>query len=1587
MKIVYPQRSRVSVRLGCALVLALVANARTSFAQFGSAPSGQVVEAEITEIGPGIQPLYWQKLNGGGFVDAGEPISTSSGTNGTAHFATLFNDAGDLMYTFRSKTVGNAMGRLSANKEWQLFTAGNWSAAADTTASAVGHAFGLYTESKIFQHPDFNNGLLGFSRGSIRSGTRSFNQHGMTISYRFDGTKFEQYDQNANYDEFRNKSVISSWPHLMADFDYDQTTRTGILVSTTGLANFQSKEFLTAAQYRHDDTSHTWHRWNRPSTGEYGEPGFMWTGPGDWGPDASPDTTRASFIFENDMDWEAYQQDSPRVTHLHGTGDYFCSFTLSSHPVNQGLTFARYTEGTPPVWQWWDGSAFQSGEPYGFTTLTGSENFNNRRQFYWRDGLVVILNRLNTGELREIVFNTVSDTIASDQIILTGVASFTAGVTTQGVYQLYYTLDNHDIRRISKSNLGSSTPVSQVIYRETSMEINPLGVNYYQHPKRPVLFIGVITDAGERICAISPTSNYWSDEATIALDPIPGPQLLDASLWGFEKAVGNDAPGNTYGFGTPTSMGIDEDGYLYTGRYGNTAAIVHTPGNMTSEDNIAWGGHWDFFDFPGGADVDSARGKVYMTDFMAVGGQGGLATNSGVLIWPMAWRDQPIGYQTSPGGSGLPSFMSRAHHGQEMRGGLSWAADLAVDSDAGLLYVVDALNHRVRVYDIENLSTNTNPFGRSGLFESRIISSHLPVVQDLVTAMIDADLLSDGGPPGDDGGTSLTWVSQDVENEVVPFLMAHPDYALLDSSYDDQEFLRNVRQNWFARNERPDSLTTFGTYGTGPGEFRFPQGIDLDADGNIFVVDSENNRVQHWINNGDGTFSFDFAFGSLGRDAGEFFYPIALAVDNAYSEVHVTDPLNRRIQTFDLAGQFLYEWGSFESNNGVSDLGDSYSLACNHMGRLYVGVGSNVVTFRSQDEAPILMVTDPSPCDVLDFGSNLLTGSTSDDIAVDRVELNITAGNQVLVDVSNDVVAGAFAFSFDVPTLVPAGTSARIEVAAVDNIGQTDTLVFFVMVGGPGNGVDSDGDGLADNCDNCPNHSNADQLDCDDDGTGDVCEIATGEDEDCDGDGVPDSCELASGAELDCNQNGIPDVCENDCNGNGIPDDCDIVSGAANDCNENGVPDSCDIEAATSTDCDQNLIPDECELELNDCNNNGVHDACDIAFGTSTDCQPNGYPDECELVVAKIPLTSQPDSLFYSTLRDQVSGDVLISSTDGIGRIDSTGSYVPFLSSKNVSVAIGMNQDPATGDLILAGVGDGFAGIVGRMSLTGVETIVAMVAPSQYLTDALPLPNGDILACSTLTSEILRIASDGTVSVFASGAPLVAPFAICADTQSDGFIVGDGAGVFRLDAAGIVTTVTTDPSATNITGVAVSADGNTIFASRSESPGLIEIQSDNTIVPLLDAADLMQAYDVTADDDQRSYLVCGRSSEHARALRVVPGNDCNDNDIPDDCDLADGTLTDINEDGIPDQCQSIGGCCTDVFCEVLTSEQCAAQCGMYFGDGTTCNVPCGSQAAGACCVDGVCVEEIYGPDSCECAGGKWEINLSGTGCAGVDCTP
>jgi len=66
---------------------------------------------------------------------------------------------------------------------------------------------------------------------------------------------------------------------------------------------------------------------------------------------------------------------------------------------------------------------------------------------------------------------------------------------------------------------------------------------------------------------------------------------------------------------------------------------------------------------------------------------------------------------------------------------------------------------------------------------------------------------------------------------------------------------------------------------------------------------------------------------------------------------------------------------------------------------------------------------------------------------------------------------------------------------------------------------------------------------------------------------------------IDCNDNGTPDVCESgpDCQPDGVPDECEVANGTSKDCNGGGIPDECELSA--DPDCNANGILDACDME------------------------------------------------------------------------------------------------------------------------------------------------------------------------------------------------------------------------------------------------------------------------------------------------------------------------------------------------------------------------------------------------------------------------
>ncbi len=96
-----------------------------------------------------------------------------------------------------------------------------------------------------------------------------------------------------------------------------------------------------------------------------------------------------------------------------------------------------------------------------------------------------------------------------------------------------------------------------------------------------------------------------------------------------------------------------------------------------------------------------------------------------------------------------------------------------------------------------------------------------------------------------------------------------------------------------------------GQPGTGVrGELWQPADLFVDKDGNLWVADGRNNRIQEF----DAQGNYVDSFGSGGSDLGRFNEPWGVAVDDD-GFIYVADTWNHRIQKFSPEFEFVTSWG------------------------------------------------------------------------------------------------------------------------------------------------------------------------------------------------------------------------------------------------------------------------------------------------------------------------------------------------------------------------------------------------------------------------------------------------------------------------------------------------------------------------------------------------------------------------------------------------------------------------------------------------------------------------------------------------------
>jgi len=152
----------------------------------------------------------------------------------------------------------------------------------------------------------------------------------------------------------------------------------------------------------------------------------------------------------------------------------------------------------------------------------------------------------------------------------------------------------------------------------------------------------------------------------------------------------------------------------------------------------------------------------------------------------------------------------------------------------------------------------------------------------------------------------------------------------------------------------PAYSPSFGSSGSGAGQFDEPTSTAVAPNGNVWVADAVNHRLQEFSPSGsfieaigwgvsDGKNEFETCTSSckaglVGSERGEFSNPEGLAI-NPSGDIYVADSAQDRIQELSSTGTFITAFGSYGTGEG--DLWDPHGVAVDGNGNVWVADTNN----------------------------------------------------------------------------------------------------------------------------------------------------------------------------------------------------------------------------------------------------------------------------------------------------------------------------------------------------------------------------------------------------------------------------------------------------------------------------------------------------------------------------------------------------------------------------------------------------------------------------------------------------------------------
>lgn len=137
-----------------------------------------------------------------------------------------------------------------------------------------------------------------------------------------------------------------------------------------------------------------------------------------------------------------------------------------------------------------------------------------------------------------------------------------------------------------------------------------------------------------------------------------------------------------------------------------------------------------------------------------------------------------------------------------------------------------------------------------------------------------------------------------------------------------------------------------------PNPFNVPVGVTVDPQGTIYVMDTENTRVQKFDSDGE----FILMWGSPGSDKGQFGIRLQdegrLALDQQ-GNVYVLDDSNFRVQKFDSNGNYLTQWGT--KGNEEGQFAEPSDIAIDQQNNIYIVDYLNRVVQKFDEDGNLLL--------------------------------------------------------------------------------------------------------------------------------------------------------------------------------------------------------------------------------------------------------------------------------------------------------------------------------------------------------------------------------------------------------------------------------------------------------------------------------------------------------------------------------------------------------------------------------------------------------------------------------------------------------